>query len=80
VLVSKGRLVLAPVRATGPPYRLPSRINWSVPVGVGVTGEMAATTVIPAPCVTVEEFMAIVVVVGRVPGLRVNEEAAETED
>jgi hypothetical protein len=59
---------------------LPSRINWSVPLGVGLAGEMAATTIMPVPCVTVAEFMAIVVVVGRVPGLRVNEEAAETED
>ena len=49
-------------------------------MGVGVTGEMAATIVMPAPWVTVEEFMAIVVVVGRVPGMRVNEDAEETED
>jgi hypothetical protein len=79
-VVSRGRLVVAPVRATAPPYRFPSRINWAVPVGVGVTGEMAATTLTVVPRVVVEGFTATVVVLGRVPAVRVNEAAAETDD
>jgi hypothetical protein len=59
---------------------LPSRINWAVPVGVGVAGEMVAVTVTAVPCVAVEEVMAMVVVLGRVPAVRVNGEAPETDD
>jgi hypothetical protein len=59
---------------------LPSRINWAVPVGTGVTGATVATTVRGVPWVAVEGFTVMVVVLGRVPAVTVNEEAAETDD
>ena len=43
-------------------------------------GEMAAVTVTLVPCVTVAGVRAMVVVLGRVPAVRVKEEAAETDD
>jgi hypothetical protein len=51
-----------------------------VPVGLGVVGEMAASTVTVVPCVIVEEVMASVVVLGVVAEVRVKEEAGDTED
>jgi hypothetical protein len=51
-----------------------------VPVGVGVTGETAATTVTVVPWLTVEGFTVIAVELGRVPAARVNDDATDTDD
>jgi hypothetical protein len=46
---------------------------------MGVTGEMAAEMATAVPCVIVAGFTAMVVVLGRVPAVRVSEAAAETD-
>ena len=45
-----------------------------------MTGEMAAMTVTAVPCAAVAGVRAMVVVLGWVPAVMVNEEAAETDD
>jgi hypothetical protein len=59
---------------------LPSRISWAVPLGVGVTGEMAATMVTVAPWATVKGLTAMLVVLGWLVAARVKEEVAERDD
>jgi len=59
---------------------LPSRINWVVPVGTGVAGEIVAAMVTAVPCATIADVKPIVVVLGWVAALRVKDEEAETED
>jgi hypothetical protein len=47
---------------------------------VGGAGEIVAVTVTAVPCVAVDVVMAMVVLLGRVPAVRVNGEASETDD
>jgi hypothetical protein len=79
VPVESGRLVVAPVTVVRVPKRLPSRMSWTVPVGVGVEGETEAATVTAVPWTTVEGETVRLVVLGLLVWLMVRGWEAEVE-